>query len=232
VLRALSPEDAALADHLLAEHVPTCDRCRATLREFTELGGDIALAARAVEPPELLLPRLRQAVGGAPEPVVPRRRSPFGWTAAVAAAVVVGLATWNTVALDNRVSSAEQRERKLAGAMQLVADPMSRKVPLGPRRAPRATRLIAAYVPGREEMSVVGSGIPEPGSGHVYRLWLVHPGGSTRWVGDFHPDSGFVALYFYVDLAGYSGMLISEENGPTGPQPAGTVRWATALTAP
>ena len=228
-LRVLSAEDAIEADRLVLEHVPTCERCRATLRDFDELGGELALAARAVEPPDLLLGRLRKEVE--PRPELPKRRSVLGWSAAVAVAAAIGLATWNTIALDNRVSGAEKRESRLTGALQLVSDPRAKMVPVRPQTASRATNLIAAYVPGRQEMSVVGSGIPQPKPGHTYRLWLVQPGGIAQPAGDFHPDSGFVALYFQVDLAGYSGMLITEEGGPAQGRPGGTIRWATDFSS-
>jgi Anti-sigma-K factor rskA len=227
-LEALSVEDAAAVDRLLGEHVPSCERCRATLRDFQEIGGELALAARPAEPPELMLRRLRKET----RPALPKRRPALGWSAAVAVAAAVGLATWNTIALDNRVSGAEKRERGLTSALQLVSDPRVRTVPVRPRTAPRATNFIAAYVPGRQEMSVVGSGIPEPKPGYTYRLWLVQPGGIAQPVGDFHPDSGVVALYFQVDLAGYTGMLITEEGGPAHARPGGVIRWATDFAQP
>ena len=45
VLRALEGEDAAEAERVLAEHVPTCPRCRSILDELEETAGDLALAA-------------------------------------------------------------------------------------------------------------------------------------------------------------------------------------------
>ena len=226
-LRALSPEDAAEAERLLREHVPTCERCRASVADFAELEGELALAARPVQPPDLLLRRLRNDVD--PRPLLPRRRSALGWTAAVAAAVAVGLATWNTVALDNRVSRAEDREQRMAGALNVATDPQAQTVQLDSKRLRPRKRLTAAYVPGRQEMSIFGSEVPDPRAGDVYRLWLIRPGGATSFVGSFHPDGGIVVLRFQVDLAGYSGMLISEEGGPIGREPAGTIRWATRL---
>src|SRR2546430_15749063 len=79
-LRALSGEDAIETDRLVREHVPTCERCRATLGAFDELGGELALAARPIEPPDLLLGRLRKEI----EPLreLPKRRSVLGCGAA------------------------------------------------------------------------------------------------------------------------------------------------------
>ena len=84
-LRALSGEDAAEADHVLDEHVPACEDCRATLAAFDGVTADLALATDPVSPPELLLARLHRDM----EP----RRSPRAWQAgrivAVAASVVL-----------------------------------------------------------------------------------------------------------------------------------------------
>src|SRR5207247_8831127 len=112
-LRALSDEDAAEADRLLAEHVPTCERCWELLPSYLEVGGDLALAAAPAEPPELLLPSLRQDI--AERRVTVRRRPLLAWGAAVAAAAVVGVVSWHTVALNGRLSQAERRPRRSAG---------------------------------------------------------------------------------------------------------------------
>ena len=78
VLRSLSGEDAAEADHLLSDHVPTCAACRDTLAAFQDLSADLALDAVPLAPPETLLPRLQREL----EPPAsrewrkPRRPSP------------------------------------------------------------------------------------------------------------------------------------------------------------
>jgi hypothetical protein len=233
-LRSLSGEEAAEADRLLGEHVPTCERCRATLRDFVDVGGELALAASPVAPPDLVLPRLRQSID---EPRVPskRRRPLVAWSAAVAAAAaMVGFATWNTVALNHRVSRTETTQANFARVVSVISDPRSKTVPLGEREIttpPARANILGAYVPGQEEMSITGTAIPDPAPGHVYRLWLVQPGGASTFAGAFLPEEGFVALFFSVDLAAYSGMLITDEDESTPIQrgPTGHVRWATEL---
>ena len=60
VLRSLSGNDAAEADHILTEHVPGCARCRATLDAFQGDTGELALAAPSITPPDTLGARLRR----------------------------------------------------------------------------------------------------------------------------------------------------------------------------
>jgi hypothetical protein len=150
----------------------------------------------------------------------------------VAAAAMVGVVTWNTVALNGRVSRTERREHVFADAMNVATNPQSKTVQLVSHTTPiRPTpRFVAAYVPGEQQMSIFGSRIPEPASGRTYRLWLIRPGGASEFVGDFHPEDGIVVLTFAVDLAGYSGMLISEEEtGTRQAHPSGVTRWASTL---
>jgi hypothetical protein len=114
-------------------------------------------------------------------------------------------------------------------AMTVLSDKQAQTVDLVRRPAPHPfTRLLAAYVPGRQEMSIIGRGVPDPSGGNVYRVWLVSPG-RYQLVGSFRPEDGLVALSFYVDLTAYSGLLVSEEQGPPQSQPAGKTRWATRL---
>ncbi|MGR6963717.1 anti-sigma factor domain-containing protein [Geodermatophilus sp. URMC 61] len=57
-LNALEPDD----EQLLAAHLPTCPRCRQTVRETTDVMGALAGDLPPVDPPERLRQRLRAAV--------------------------------------------------------------------------------------------------------------------------------------------------------------------------
>ena len=77
VLLSSLGEDAAEADRILAEHVPSCGRCRATLNELQAVSGDLALAAAPVDPPETLPPRIHRAIDEVPlAGRTPRRGAP------------------------------------------------------------------------------------------------------------------------------------------------------------
>ena len=107
VLLSLSGEDAAEADRILAEHVPSCGRCRATLNELQAVSGDLALAAAPVDPPETLLPRIHRAIDEVPlAGRTPRR----GALVAVAASAVALVALGGlSLVLGNRLSDAQTR---------------------------------------------------------------------------------------------------------------------------
>ena len=227
-LRSLSGEDAEEVERVLTEHVPTCERCRETLRAFSEVGGELALAVGPVDPPDLLLPRLREAVAGRrPE----RGRGRFvAWTAAAAAAAaVIGMASWNTL-LSHRVSDAEDRQRTLMTALPAFADPQATKVRLT-NFVERPTHVEAAYYHDEARIYLVGQDIPQPAPGHVYRVWLLGNNGSSRVATDFVPDEvGIVVLILYVDPSRYSRLEITEEPaGPPRSGPSGRERWAASL---
>jgi predicted anti-sigma-YlaC factor YlaD len=63
VIRALSDEDATLADVLILDHLPSCTGCRETLAIFQRIAADLALAAPAAAPPESLLLKLTRELG-------------------------------------------------------------------------------------------------------------------------------------------------------------------------
>ena len=223
-LGALDGEDRAEADRLLAEHVPTCLRCRTTLDPFLDVAGDLALAAPAAQPPDLLWGRLKRDVLAPP---APRRRRVFAWGSVVtAAAAVVGLAAWNAT-LNTRLSNEVASQRQLSNAITTLADPNSTKVRLDSDTEPNPME--AAYVTRQAHLSIVGVGIPDPAPGQVYRLWLVGSQGN-RLARDFRPDHGVVVLTVSVDPSRYSELVITEEHaGRPGNGPGGRLRWSSGL---
>jgi hypothetical protein len=228
-LRSLSEADALEADRLLSEHVPTCDRCRATLEAFTEVEGELAMAARPVRAPDVLLPRLRHAIAG--QRPAQRRRRFIAWTtAAGAAAAVIGLISWSAL-LDTRLSAAVDKQRKAIEAGAAMADPQTTKIRLT-KFVERPSHVEAAYYQHEARMYLVGTNVPPPAPGHVYRVWLLGADGHARVAADFLPDEvGVVILVLSVDPSRYSTLEITEERvGAPGPGPRGQERWAASLT--
>jgi Anti-sigma-K factor rskA, C-terminal len=217
VLGSLSGEDAAQADRLLTDHVPTCAACRETLTAFQGVAADLALDAPPLSPPDTLLPRLHREMGP-PE----RRRRPLQMFAVAASVVVVaglaGLAVTQTLGR----SHSQARADALSNAMNLAAQPNANLVPVGP-----ATEISA---PGQETFYLYGQDVPSPPAGMEYRVWLVS-GTSATFAGRFLPENGFVALEVHFDPSRFDGLWVTVEpsssDTSTAPQ-ASDVLWHAA----
>jgi hypothetical protein len=234
VLQALTGEDAAEADRLLATHVPSCLRCRNTLQELQDLTGDLALIAPAVAPPETLLPSIRRRTGKSGSS---QRRPFFAYAAAAMLVVVIGLTGWNFM-LSSQVTSAEQRQAARSSMLNtLMAEADSQMLTLDPEAPPTPAPsaadpvVIVSYHPGVQHVWVFGMNIPQPAGGDVYQVWLVRSGAPTASARFIPGPDGYVQTFVPSDLAYYDEVLITEESGAfLTVQPSGPVRWNAAVT--
>ena len=217
VLRSLSGEDAAEADHLLSDHVPTCAACRDTLAAFQDLSADLALDAAPLTPPETLLPRLHREL----EPPASRRRPVQIFAVAASVVAVVGLAGL-AVTQGLRASDANSRAEDFRSAAQMALRPDSNQVPVGP-----VNELTA---PGVEEFYVMGDNCPQPPEGSVYRVWIV-AGGQPTFVTDFLPEDGQVFLSIPFDPSRYDDLWISVEPAGSEPTTPTDVEWQASGSA-
>ncbi|MFI5393223.1 MAG: anti-sigma factor domain-containing protein [Myxococcota bacterium] len=217
VLRSLSGEDAAEADHLLSDHVPTCATCRDTLSAFQDLSADLALDATPLTPPETLLPRLHREL----EPPASRRRPVQIFAVAASVVAVVGLAGL-AVTQGLRASDANSRAEDFRSAAQMALRPDSNQVPVGP-----VNELTA---PGVEEFYVMGDNCPQPPEGSVYRVWIV-AGGQPTFVTDFLPEDGQVFLSIPFDPSRYDDLWISVEPAGSEPTTPTDVEWQASGSA-
>lgn len=217
VLRSLSGEDAAEADHLLSDHVPTCAACRDTLAAFQDLSADLALDATPLSPPETLLPRLHREL----EPPASRRRPVQIFAVAASVVAVVGLAGL-AVTQGLRASDANSRAEDFRSAAQMALRPDSNQVPVGP-----VNELTA---PGVEEFYVMGDNCPQPPEGSVYRVWIV-AGGQPTFVTDFLPEDGQVFLSIPFDPSRYDDLWISVEPAGSEPTTPTDVEWQASGSA-
>ena len=216
-LRALSGEDAAEADHVLDEHVPACEDCRATLAAFDGVTADLALATDPVSPPELLLARLHRDM----EP----RRSPRAWQAgrivAVAASVVLivgvtGLALTRGGGLADAQLAAADINQALAAAQEPDAETQE----VG--ETTEVTQPDGFYLFGED--------VPHPATGEVYRLWLLS-GDESHYVGEFLPnEAGIVALRVVVD-GEFDDVVVSVEPAASEPTSPGSPAWQSPAPA-
>jgi hypothetical protein len=212
VLRSLSGDDAAEADRLLSDHVPSCATCRDTLIAFQGLSADLALAAEPIAAPDTLLPRIHR------ELTEPERRRRPAQLVAVAAGVVavIGLAGLS-IGQGMRADSADARAEDLRAAAEMAVRPDASRVPVGPVRELTA--------PGVEEFYVLGDDCPAPPPGSVYRLWVVADGAAT-YVTDFLPEDGRVFLTVPFDPSLYDDLWISVEPEGSEPTTPTDVLWA------
>lgn len=235
-LQALTGDDAAETDRLLATHVPTCLTCRRTLQDFQDVTGELALVARPVEAPETLLPGLRKQTAHSP---AKQRRPFFVYASAAMLVLVVGLAGWNFM-LSSQVTTSEQRQAARSNMInRIMAEADSEMITLDPEApAPAAAAsgtyapaIVVSYEPGAAHVWIFGMNIPQPDGGNVYQVWLVRggaPAASARFVPG---EDGYVETFVPSDLALYDEILITEESGAfLVLRPSGPVRWNAAVT--
>jgi hypothetical protein len=221
VLGSLSGEDAAEVDRLLAEHVPECAACRATLDAFQGLTGEIGMAAAPSAPPEMLLPRLHRSLDGG------RRRGLPAWSptrlvaAAAAAVVVVGAAG---LVISERAGSPPEQQRLSQADLATVRELKTQQGTQTNDIDGRATEVVP---PGLEELYVIGSGIETPPAGLTYRLWTVSEQGET-WVGDFVPEDGRIVLRVAVEPSTVDDLLVTLEPADSEPSEPGEPAWDAA----
>ena len=217
VLLALSGEDAAEADRILAEHVPTCLRCRGTLTELQALSGDLALAASPVDPPETLLPGLHRAMDEVP---LHGRRPRRGALIAVAASAVALVAMGGlSLVLGSRLSQAETRAGTALEILSAMRSPGAQPVNVAPQGAtPPESGMVEVSAPDIRRLYIAAEYCPEPSPGKAYQLWL---GSNGEWspVGEmFWPDEGVILLEVSVDVSRYDEIWITEQ--ALGPPPS------------
>jgi len=205
-LLALDGEDAAEADRLLAEHVPSCLTCRTRLAEFQELTGDLGLAAPLAPVPDLLLPRIHRAMNLPSLPFAGSRRpAMLAVAASVVALVVMG---GMSLTMAGRVDRAEQKAEDALGAATLAGS----TVPLSPLGSDAEGSLVVD-IPESDVRTIylASQECPEPAPGRVYILWLGRDGDYVPY-GEFAPDgSGHVILEVRVDVALFDEILVTEE---------------------
>jgi hypothetical protein len=225
-LRALDGPDAAEAERLLSEHVPGCDRCGQTLADLQVVASELALAAPAAPPPDLLFSRLHREIRERP---ASGRRPVASWVGTAAAIALLGLGVWNAV-LNTRLNHESNQKDRIARAADFMGSPDVQTVSFD-TGTQVAAHMRAAFRPGDAHVVLIGTNVPEPESGDVYRLWLGSHG-QFHPVHSFLPDEGLVVLPFLIDLTRYDQILVTEERADTrSPEPSGKRRWLASIHA-
>ena len=225
-LRSLDGTDADEADRLLADHVPTCLTCRRTIADFHEVTGDLALAPDAVRVPDLLLPRIHQALDA-----TPRSRPRFGGTWVAAAASVVALVAMGGLSLTmmGRANTAEDRASGAIDAVLAAARDVNTIEPVG---TVATNSFVETARPDVRTIYLATNDCPQPAPGTSYVVWLGSDGEFTPSL-RFRPDAeGRVYLRVPVDISRYDEIAITEEldgEAPTEPNLDGERTWRATL---
>lgn len=156
------------------EHLAGCDRCRAEVASFHEVGAALALATAGPAPRPELRERILAAAAVEPTNVVPlasRRRGPLvpvlAAVAAVAAVAAIALGAWaSTLSGDlGDARSALEIERRAAA---VLGSPDARVVDL----AAGEGRMV---VDGGRAVLVL-DGLGRAGDGRTYEAWVIEDG--------------------------------------------------------
>lgn len=221
-LHTLSEQDAAEADLVLANHVPTCPTCLRTVSDFQKVTGELALAADPVSPPDLVLGRIHRGIGQIPG--VPLRRGPFVAALAVGVVALVAMGGLSFVMADR--ASEAQDDRSLAlELLSVMNSPGVSPVNVDQEGSvPSAPSFVGVAAPDIRRLYLVADGCPEPAPGHAYQLWLGNQG-VFEPVGEmFVPSGGSVLIRLTVDVARFDEVWITEEvaaEPPTSPSRSG-----------
>lgn len=203
-LGGLDPEDAALAERALAEHVPECEPCRRAWDGYREVAADLALVAPAVTTSETLDTRVRRALRR------PDRVRPLVAAGTAAAALLVAFSGFSMIRagqLGDRLEAAQATQSSLFDAVQTVAHPEHQTIPLigeGP------TGAALYYVPGESRSILMAKDLPP--AKHEYHVWFV--AGTQVWhAGVLDVERGRAVLPCRTDPGKWDTVMLTDEPG-------------------
>jgi anti-sigma-K factor RskA len=219
-LDGLDDADAAVLDRELAAH-GDCEECRRLEAHHAEVAGMLALSLDPRPVSDTMLdrilaePRTAGATGAAtPVPLAERRGARVGrWQAAFGVAAAVALILAFVVA--TRPGGGPSVPAGVVVAFE--------------GQAPGEVAL--AYTPGEPGALLWATGLPDPGAGKVYEVWMIENDRPVRGA-CLTPDDGAVAAYLDADLSSGPLMAVTVESTecPAAPttDPVYTVDLATS----
>jgi anti-sigma-K factor RskA len=179
---ALDALDADEAEEFEA-HLAQCESCRAELPALNEAAVALAWAVESPSPPAGLRDSILEAAAAERANVVPLpTRNPWLFrstaaAAAVAACAAIGLGVW-AATLSNSLSNQRSKQASEVTAVQILADPATRRVKLNGRRG------VVAVDPAGQGVLVVQR-LPSAASGKTYEAWVIPAGGKPKSAGLF-----------------------------------------------
>ncbi|MEU4064637.1 anti-sigma factor [Streptomyces wedmorensis] len=207
-------------------HLQACEACRQEAGEFEATTARLA-AAVSQTPPAVAKAQVMAAIDGVrqlppriPAPSVApslggllrRRAVPWALAASVAAAVLGGVAVWQTQNGQDLEQQARQAQEQLAAVSAVLAAPDARTV-----HGKAANGALTTVVASDQQNQAVftAANLPAPGAGKTYQLWLDHDG-TMRPAGLIEHD-GTVLLAGNPADAGAVGLTLEPAGGS--PQP-------------
>lgn len=222
--------DALDADEHAAfeQHLADCDDCRRDVDDFTATASRLADIA-AVAPPESLKSRVIDAVA-ATEQVSPiaatAERRPEAAAATAADGSVVHLGTRRRRRIGTWLAAAAALVVIAVGAIVVsgtrggdgVDDVLAASDAVVTTLAGETGTLRVVWSAERDQVAVVGNGLPTSGEGLVYALWAIESAG-PRPAGLFEPDDGSVRFVADIDEIepGAWGVTIEPDGGSPAP---------------
>ncbi|MFE1273382.1 anti-sigma factor [Streptomyces sp. NPDC058758] len=210
-------------------HLRACEACRQEAAEFRATTARLAAAVAQPPPPaakaQVLaaiegvrqLPPRTPAPGTAPAlvGVLRRRAVPLALAASVAAAALGGVAVWQTQNGRDLEQQARQAQRQLDAVSAVLAAPDARTA-----HGKAANGALTTVVSSARQNRAVftAAGLPAPGTGKTYQLWLDHDG-TMRPAGLIDHD-GTVPLTGDPAGAGAVGLTLEPAGGSSQPTTA------------
>ena len=213
-LGGLDGDDLATLEREQAGHGADCAECLALERTFAETAGRLAFALDPVPVDEGMVERILASPrtetvtsGGAATPVAStkravgdiaerRARRPKAWQALVAAAAVIALlVVVVATALPSTTGVSE-------------AAPTQRIVTFS---GDTDGTLAMAFTPGESGAVLWGSGLPDPGPGKVYEIWMIE-GDRPVSGGCVTPTDGVLAIRVDANIGTTDTMAVTAES--------------------
>lgn len=225
-LGGLDPVDHALLERELATH-GDCEDCRRLEIDLRDTAGRLAFSLDPVAIDPAIAERILEMGRETPPTPIPEppvadelaqrreRRSRRVAVAVGAAAAFVVLVGAFAVVADRG-----------GGTIVATASPEQTVVRFAPTEA-GAGELAMAYTPGQSGVMFWGSGLPDPGEGKTYEIWMIS-GDQPVSGGCVTPVDGSLAVFVDAALGTADTMAVTAEPGACPAAPTGT----PLLTAP
>lgn len=195
-LGGLDDADRALLDRERASHGADCEECARLEAGFREVAGRLGLSlepvpVRAGMADDILRTATVESAPDAPIDLTERRQR-RSWTriVAVAAAFVLFAGGW---VLHGALDSG-------GGTPKLISF------------SGDAGTLAMSYQPGKPGAVFFGSGLPDPGPGRAYEIWMVQGTQAPVSGGCVRPTDGRVLTYVPADIGQTDTMLVTVES--------------------